>query len=79
MKQLKITIYYSYLSYDSYDTQSDEAMKAKRKREFDLIALKGIRTVIGCCTNKLEAIKGYLIDFEPKVSSVLNKTYLLNY
>ena len=60
-------LFYRYARYDSYETQNDEANKAKRKREFDLIALKGIKTVIGCCTDKLETINSHLIDFEPKV------------
>lgn len=53
--------------YDNYDIQNDDAIKVKRKFEFDLIALKGIKTVISCCTDKLEKMNTFLNQLEPKV------------
>lgn len=53
--------------YDNYDIQNDDAIKVKRKFEFDLIALKGIKTVISCSTDKLEKINTFLNQLEPKV------------
>lgn len=59
---------FKYLTmYDNYDIQNDDAIKVKRKFEFDLIALKGIKTVISCCTDKLEKMNTFLNQLEPKV------------